>query len=222
MRLGKNIKRLRTVAGLQTQQALAEMLGVSRTQLSAWENDRHAILEISTLIKLAKVLHCSVDELLTGVDPDYDRIRQGSAVGAVPAKPWPDIPVIAEGDALPDGITWDERKQERPAVLGWLSRPGDLGDPNAYGVRILGDSMLPAYRPTMVAIVSPKLEVRAGDEVYVQLASGECLVRLLHTSRDGCILQPYSSAHHARLVRQAEIEAMHAIAVRESSSFFTG
>ena len=185
--LGKNIKRLRTMVGLRTQKALTELLGIPQSQVSDWENNRYTVLEIYTLIKLAKVLHCSVDELLAGVDPDYDWIRQGGAVGAVPAERWPDIPVVAEGDTLPDGITWDERAQERPEVLWWLSRPGDLDDPKAYGIQIRGDSMLPAYRPNMIAIVSPELEVRAGDEVYVQLASGECLVRLLHTSRASCI-----------------------------------
>ena len=180
------------------------------------KNDRYANLEICTLVKLAKVFHCSVDELLAGVDPNYDRILEGGAVGAGSARTWPDIAVVAEGDAFPDGIAWDEREQERPAVLGWLSRPGDLGDPHAYGIRIRGDSMLPAYRPNMIAIVSPELEVRAGDEVYVQLASGESLVRLLHTSRDGYILQPYNPVHHARLVRQGEIEAMHVIVYSRS------
>ena len=214
--LGENIKRLRTVAGIQTQKAFAELLGVPQPRVSDWENDRYTVLEIPTLIKLAKVFHCSVDELLAGVDPDYDRIRKGGAVGAVPATTWPDIAVLAEGDALPDGITWDERAQERPEVLRWLSCPGDLGDPKAYGVQIRGDSMLPAYRPNMIAIVSPELEVRDGDEVYVQLASGECLVRLLHTPRNGYILQPYNPAHHARLVEQGEIEAMHVIVYSRS------
>ena len=50
----------------------------------------------------------------------------------------------------------------------------------------------------------------------VQLASGECLVRLLHTSTNGYILQPYNPAHHARLVEQGEIEAMHVIVYSRS------
>ena len=157
MSVGKNIKRLRAVMGLRTQKALVELLGVPPSQVSDWENDRFAVLDLSSLIKLAKAFHCSVDELLAGVDSDYDRIREGGAAGAVPARPWTDIPVVAEGDAHPDGVAWEEREQERPAVLEWLSRPGDLVDPNAYGVRIRGDSMLPAFRPNMVAIVSPAL-----------------------------------------------------------------
>ena len=214
MSLGKNIKRLRTVAGFQTQKAFAELLGVPQPQVSDWENDRFALLSISSLIRIAKVCHCSLDELLAGVDPDYDRLRVDGAVGGVPARTWPDIAVVAEGDALPDGITWDEREQERPEVLRWLCRPGDLGDPKAYGIQIRGDSMLPAYRPNMIAIVSPELEVRDGDEVYVQLASGECLVRLMHTSMGGYILQPYNLPHQARLVGQEEIEAMHVVVYR--------
>ena len=198
--LGRNIKRLRTVAGLRTQKAFAERLGVPQPQVSDWENDRSPVLDVSNLIKLAKALDCSVDELLAGVDPDYDRIRGGF-----------DIAVVAEGDVLPSGTAWDEREQQGPPVLEWLARPGDLRDPGAYGVRIRGDSMIPAFRPNMTVIVSPELEVRDGDEVYVQLASGECLVRLLHASRDGYVLQPYNPAHHARFVGPGEIEAMHAI-----------
>ena len=209
MSLGRNIKRLRAMAGLRTQKAFAERLGVPQPQVSDWENDRYAALEISSLVKVAKVFHCSVDELLAGVDPDYDRIREG---GAVPATIRPDIAVVAEGDAPPDGVTTrDERAQGRPEVLRWLPRPRDLGDPKAYGVEIRGDSMFPAYRPNMIAIVSPELEVRDGDEVYGQLASGECVVRLLRACRGGYLLEPYNPAHDVRVVGQEEIESLHAI-----------
>ncbi len=206
-----NIKRLRTVAGFRTQSALADLLGISQTQLSEWESGRYAFLRISSLIRLAKALDCSVDDLLAGFDPDYDRIRESGGAVALSDPTSPAIAVVAEGDALPDGITWNEREQKRPRVLRWLSRPGDLGDPTAYGIEIRGDSMLPAYRPNMIAIVSPALEVRDGDEVYAQLASGECLVRLLHISGRGYLLQPYNPAHRARVAGQEEIEAMHAI-----------
>ena len=55
--LGENIKRLRTVAGIQTQKAFAELLGVQQPQVSGWENDRYPVLEVSSLIRLAKALH---------------------------------------------------------------------------------------------------------------------------------------------------------------------
>lgn len=78
MSLGENIRRLRSLAGLTTQKAFLELLGVPRSQVSDWENDRHAVLEIATLIRLAKLFRCSLDDLLEGVDPDYDRAARAA------------------------------------------------------------------------------------------------------------------------------------------------
>ena len=170
MSLGQNIKRLRWEAGLQTQKSLADLLGVPQPQVSDWENDRYAVLETLTLVKIAKGLRCSVDQLLAGVDPDYDRVRETvRAAGAEPARvdaaveTPADIPVVAEGDAPPEGVTRDDRVRERGVIVQWVSRPGDLRDPNAYGVRVRGDSMIPAHRPNTIASVSPGRRVEDGD-----------------------------------------------------------
>lgn len=212
--LGQNIKRLRWEAGLHTQKALADLLGVPQPQVSDWENDRYAVLETLTLVKIAKGLRCSVDQLLTGVDVDYDRARQESAVTGVEsaqdvaaAGAPADLPVVAEGHAPPE----EDRGKEREGILQWIPRPGDLRDPHAYGVRICGDSMLPAHRPSMIAIVSPGRRVQDGDEVYVQLVSGECQVRLAHPVRGGYMLQSYNQAYKARHVKLREIRAIHVI-----------
>ena len=211
MSLGQNIKRLRWEAGLQTQKALADLLGVPQPQVSDWENDRYAVLETLTLVKIAKGLRCSVDQLLAGVDPDYDRAREASVgvgaqlVGDSPVETAAEIPVIAEGDASPN------RGKEQAGIVQWTARPGSLQDPNAYGVRIRGDSMLPAHRPNMIVIVSPGLRVQDGDEVYVELASGECLVRLVHTVQGGFMLQSYNPAYAARFVKPKQVQTMHVV-----------
>ena len=99
----------------------------------------------------------------------------------------------------------------RLAVAARLSRPGDLQGPSAYGVRIRGDSMLPAHWPAMVAIVSPGCLVRDGDQVYAHLVSGERLVRVVHPVTGGFVLAPYNPAYAARWVEKAEVEALHVI-----------
>ena len=111
--------------------------------------------------------------------------------------------MIAEGDAFPARRV---RGQEPAEIVQRLPRPGDLQDPRAYGVRIRGDSMLPAHRPAMamVAIVSPRCRVRDGDEVYVHLVSGERLVRVVHTVEGGFVLEPYNPAYTTRLVEKTE------------------
>jgi len=211
--LGQNIKRLRWEAGLQTQKALADLLGVPQPQVSDWENDRYAVLETLTLVKIAKGLRCSVDHLLAGVDPDYDRVRDASAGETLHAdslvETSAEIPVISEGDAFTDG--GHDRSKALAAIVRRTARPGALQDPNAYGVQIRGDSMLPAHRPNMIAIVSPGLRVQDGDEVYVQLASGECMVRLVHAVQGGFMLQPCNPAYTARFVKPKDVRAMHVI-----------
>ena len=218
MSLGQNIRRLRRESGLHTQKALADLLGVPQPQVSDWENDRYAVLETLTLLKIAKGLRCSVDELLAGVDPAYDRIREaGGTAGAEPlrldsqAAAPAGIPVVAEGEASPVNPTRGDRTAERSGVVRWVCPPGDLHDPNAYGIRVRGDSMIPAHRPNSVAIASPRCRVQDGDEVYVQLGSGGGLIRLVRTTRAGYMLQAYNHAYRTLLMRRKDIRAMDVI-----------
>lgn len=217
MSLGQNIRRLRRESGLHTQKALADLLGVPQPQVSDWENDRYAVLETLTLVKIAKGLRCSVDELLVGVDPAYDQVREaGGAVGAEPlrldsqAAASAGIPVVAEGEAPPSAAPHD-RTAARTGAVRWVCPPGDLHDPNAYGIQVRGDSMMPALRPNRVAIASPRRRVQDGDEVYVQLASGGRLIRLVRTIRAGYMLQAYNHAYRTLLVQRKDIRAMDVI-----------
>ena len=226
MSLGQNIRRLRWSSGLRTQRALADLLGVPQPQVSDWENDRYAVLETKTLVRIAKGLRCSVDQLLVGVDPDYDRVREvDREPDAEPAhvdfavETPADIPVVAEGDALPEGAAADDRESERAGVVQWVSRPGDLRDPNAYGVRIRGDSMIPAYRPNSIAIVAPSRKVQDGDEVYAQLPSGERLIRLAQAVRGGYLLQSYNHAYRTLLVLRKDICAMDVVVSSRLAEF---
>ena len=182
-----------------------------------------------TLVRIAKGLRCSVDQLLVGFDPDYDRVREaGCAPDFEPAHvectaaTHAEIPVVAEGDALPRGVAGDgrqTRQTERSGVLQWVSRPGDLSDPDAYGIRIRGDSMIPAHRPNTIAIVAPTRRVQDGDEVYVQLASGERLIRVAQTVRAGFMLQSYNHAYRAFLVQRQDVCAMDVVVSSRLAEF---
>ena len=71
--------------------------------------------------------------------------------------------------------------------------------------------MIPAYRPNTIAIVAPSRRVQDGDEVYVQLASGESLIRLAQTARGGYLLQSYNHAYRTLLVQRKDVRAMDVI-----------
>lgn len=218
MSLGKNIKRLRIAAGLSTQRALADRLHVPQPQVSDWENDRYSTLGTQTLMKLAKVLRCSIDKLLDGVDPDYDQVREGrDAIDAEPkridfgADPARSIPIVAEGAATPAGIAWAQGAPPPGDIEGWTARPRDVDDENAYAVRVRGDSMAPAYPPHTIAVVAPGCRLQDGDEAYVQLVPDERLIRLVRRTRGGYLLESYNHRYPARVVTRKEVLAMHVI-----------
>ncbi len=189
-------------------------------QVSDWENDRHTVLETGTLLRIAKALGCSVDQLLSGVDPDYDRVREATAATAgdvgttidLLRGTTPDIPVVAEGDMAPVPVTWRGAKSTAsPEILLRLPRPGDLADPDAYGVVVRGDAMMPAHRPRTIAIVAPGHQFEDGDEVYAQLASGERLIRLATKLPGAYLLQSYNHSYPPRFVKRRDVQALHVI-----------
>lgn len=75
MTLGENIERLRHAAGLHNAAAFARDIGVSPGNLGDWEKGRYVDLRLSNLLRIAKKLKVSVDELLAGIDAEYEVIR---------------------------------------------------------------------------------------------------------------------------------------------------
>ena len=216
--LGQNIKRLRVAAGISTQRALADRLHVPQPQVSDWENDRYGTLGTQTLMKLAKVLGCTIDQLLDGVDPDYDRVREAREAadfrperidyGADAAD---SIPLVAEGSAAPAGMPWKGGTPPPGEIERWIPRPRDVEDPSAYGVHVRGDAMAPAHPPHTIAIVTPDRRVQDGDEAYVQLAPDERLIRLVRKTRGGYVLESYHHGYPARVVARRDVLSMHVI-----------
>lgn len=71
---GENLKRIRKAAKLKAKEVAARV-GVRPPVVSGWENDRTGLPETPTLLKLAKAIPCTIEDLLEGVDPEYDRVR---------------------------------------------------------------------------------------------------------------------------------------------------
>ena len=69
---GANLRSRREAAGLQSNE-LAARLRVKPPVISKWELTS-IMPESPTLLRLAKALNCSVDELLIGVDAEYDKL----------------------------------------------------------------------------------------------------------------------------------------------------
>lgn len=74
-RFGENLRRLREQAKLQSNE-LARAVKVKPPTMSKWEGLRKPPAT-ATILKLAKALNCSVDDLLQGLDSEYDAVMIG-------------------------------------------------------------------------------------------------------------------------------------------------
>lgn len=232
---------------------LADALDVRQGTLSDWMRDRRGLPEGPTLIKFAKALGATVEELLEGVDPDYDEVRGRavrdqfaklgirSAAALIDAGVAPtenemsegtidllardadpidddvsnyirnDIPIIQEGEASPNGLTWDAGDPKTSEVER-LSRPYDFREKGAYAVVLRGDSMEPILKRGMRLIMSVTQPVADGDIAYVQMKNRERLVKIATRVTDGWLLTSANPAHPPRQVHVSEIEHIHKVA----------
>lgn len=77
---GRNVKALMKLRDV-SQETLQTALDVKQGTLSDWLRDRRGLPEGPTLLKFAKVLKVRVEDLIVGVDPEYDQICQSLSAG---------------------------------------------------------------------------------------------------------------------------------------------
>jgi len=94
----------------------------------------------------------------------------------------------------------------------YVTVPLELGDPNAFAVRVVGDSMEPRYHEGDIVILSPAAQVRTGDDCFVRFAmaglatDGESTFkRVFFDSEDVIRLQPLNERQAPTLVRPADV-----------------
>ena len=100
----------------------------------------------------------------------------------------------ARRPGFPAGEGWD--KADLPA----------LSDPDAYALKVSGDSMLPLYRDGDTVIVSPAAGVRTGDRVIVKTQSGEVMAKqLARRSPDAVELHSFNADFSNLIVPASQI-----------------
>ena len=170
-------------------------LGMTRSAASiAAGLNAHAIRAIAegrsrnprrdTIEKLATVLNCSTEWLMFG-DPNggagssthrhlaedqatFRPANQGPALPPRETMP-KDVPVLGTAAGSDDGAI-----QMGAGEIDTVRRPPGLRNArDLYAVYVEGDSMEPRYSAGDLVYVSPHKPVRIGDDVVVQVASGD-------------------------------------------------
>jgi SOS-response transcriptional repressor LexA len=156
MSLALRLKQSREQARI-SQRELAKRSGLSQQLISKLEN---GLVESTTeVFRLAEVLRVDARWLATG----KENVADGPAItGYVPLISW-----VAAGswrdvfDPYPAG--------EGEALVPVTCRTG----PNAYALRVQGDSMEPVFPNGSIIIVDPAAEPRQGSYVVVRLDEAE-------------------------------------------------
>lgn len=218
--VGDVVKKLRAERNW-TIEDLSQRAEVNKATVSALERGEANFRE-DTLSKIAAALGTTTAELYaaTVLQPPGGRSLNAPPTASdveddlvdVSGYTPHDIPVVAEGEATPNGsLFWTDEGVLKSDVEDRISRPRDVTDPKAYGVKVRGDSMLPVFRPGMTLIVSPNLPVHDGDEVYVQLLTGERLIKIARRVAGGWLLESTNPVYEPRFVKKSEIGAMHTV-----------
>lgn len=117
------------------------------------------------------------------------------------------VPVIAEVQAGPDGFFTD---RGLPPGAGDGSIVFSTKDPNAYALRVRGESMRPRIRSGEFVVVEPNTPYRPGDDVVVALRDGRRTVKeFLYERDDEVSFRAINESFGDLTVRKSDIESIH-------------
>ena len=92
----------------------------------------------------------------------------------------------------------------------------DLHDPNAFAVRVVGDSMEPKFFEGDIVIFSPNSEVHNGDDCFVRftLPHETTFKRVFFESKEQIRLQPRNEKYSPTLVEGKRIDGVYKAVIR--------
>ena len=163
-----------------TQYTIADELGISQGAVGHYLNGRIA-LNPPMASGFARILQVSIADF----SPSIAAIISGQAstvgentveyVGKV--RPGL-VPVVGDAVLGVDGMI--DMVEYRG---GWLKIYSE--DPNAYGLRVKGDSMWPRIQSGEFVLIEPGTKIHPGDEVFARTTDGHNMIKVLNFTREG-------------------------------------
>ena len=229
--LGMHIKKLRKAKGM-SQQELALACGwESQSRIGNYER---GIREpnLQDLQKLSRALNTSFNELVAGhdrhsgnllsdrkevhlIDLGLERSKDNHRAGR--AKDGR-VPVVGNAQLGNEG--YFEALDFPPGHGdGYLNIHSD--DPDAYGLKVTGDSMLPRIKNGEYVLIEPNKSYFSGDEVMVRTVAGRTMIKEFIYLRDGMYRLDSVNAEHMPIhIAESEVLDIHLVGgILKSSRF---
>jgi len=212
------------ISGL-SKSAFARSIGVSRNQIYNWIKKVNTDVYVSNVEAVARIIgkkvhwlnyeqtECEFVDYLPGEElPPSPDLPQGARWEPPDLKTKP-IPVIAMVSA---GTSDFFSEEGYPVGVGdeYITRPYDLKDITAYGLRISvvqGDSMERVLRPDDVVICSPVATVKNNDMVVVKLKNDAVMVKEIQFKGDKILLHSLNSHYESMEYDKDEIAWYHKV-----------
>lgn len=194
--IGDRVRVARKNKGM-TQGQLAAAVGIAQPTLSNLEKGKHA--ETVKIVEIAKTLGIRPEWLSSGAGP----MLEGEACALdANVSPGPNIrgmlPLISWVQA---GAFCDVIDCLQPGdAEAWYPCPV-THTPNAYVLRVDGDSMFPEYRDGEMIFVDPRGGYVHGDDVIVRDPDGKATFKRLQITPDGTFLLAINPAWPDRIIR---------------------
>lgn len=230
--LGSRIKRLRKQKGF-SQKQLAEVCGwSSQSRIGNYESDLREP-NLADLTLLAPMLGVSVAELISGTNseqlvPALAKLepqvlsmaskKTGSVVKQIGPTKEGVVPVVGTAKLGMDGY-FEALDFPVGHGDGYLHIHSD--DPNAYGLRVIGDSMHPRIKSGEYVLIEPNKMYITGDEVMVQTQDGRSMIKEFIYLRDGVYRFDSVNQDHSPLhLDQHDVSKVHLVGgILKSSRF---
>ena len=176
-----------------------------RFESSEAENQRWRKLVRNLMDK--KVKGAEINELLSKSELQIDRKISDTEPGRL-------IPVI---NRVAAGYPVDFDDLQYPAGFAddYVRCP-DVDDPQAFAVRVIGDSMEPKFFEGDIVIFSPALEVRSGDDCFVRLAEPHetTFKRIYFEGDDKIRLQPRNEKYPPMIMEGSRINGLYRAVIK--------
>lgn len=227
------LRRLREQAGL-TQDQLAEMVSTSQGQIAKLEKGERR-MTVDWAVKLGTALGVEPLMLLPDVRPvSKPDEREGGAPGpgtvgtgqgrrfgaqpvasgrraAEPASRFHAARALPVRAAARGGSDQEMFLEDGP--IDWVGCPDFLVNaPDAYAIYVVGDSMVPRFRPRQLLYVSPRKPPVPGDGVIVAKINQAVMIKeLVAYAADGVVLREYGPELREFTVPTVDIDAVHTV-----------
>lgn len=145
------------------------------------------------------------------IDPDAEPSSTG-------CRALPKVPVVGTAQ-LGDNGHWDNLQYPPGHGDGYITYW--TKDPNAYALRVTGDSMRPRIKPGEFVIIEPGASVEPGDEVVVKTTDGRSMVKILSARKNGFIeLRSINEIHAPLSLEESMVESMHLVSGIAKSTLY--